>query len=112
MKEPYTGRISDPPWPGVMRRLSVRRRRSVDRGCAGRGIELRNHPSRWPTLLCDGEGNTSRCESASAGLAPAESKPRGMSTHFLHGNREILEVATITFRLWSGWERSVTVIPA
>jgi len=42
---------SDQPWPRVMRRLPARGRRSVDRGCAGRAIELRNHLIRVADLV-------------------------------------------------------------
>ena len=88
------------------------RRRSVDRGCAGCEIELRNNPSRLSTSLYEREDNMRRCVTASADLKPAESEDRSMYTHSLHGTREILEATTSTSRKWSGWERSMTARPA
>jgi len=38
MKEPYRVRLSEPLWPRVMRRLTVRQRRSVDRGRTGQPL--------------------------------------------------------------------------
>ena len=83
-------------------------RRSVDSGCAGCEIELRNNPSRLSTSLCDREDHMRRCVMASADLKPAESEDRSMYTHSLHGTREILGATTSTSRKWSGWERSMT----
>ena len=57
-------KVSDQPRPRVMRRLPVRGRRSVDRGCAGRAIELRNQspPGCRPSYGC---GKAARCAAIS-----------------------------------------------
>jgi len=44
MKESYKVRLSQSPWPRVMRGVGQPAGRSVHRGTTGRCIELRKHP--------------------------------------------------------------------
>ena len=84
------GRSSQPPWPRVMRRRRSRRRRSVDRGCAGGVLRLaigrllgadvvRTH-GRQHGVTREGEGDTD----------PAGSETPRMHRSTRHGNRESL----------------------
>jgi hypothetical protein len=54
-----------------------------------RGIELRNHFFRVPTLLPGGEGNIDRSAICELREDLAESEHPGMCGYFLCGNREV-----------------------
>ena len=67
---------------------AVRGRRSVDRGCAGRAIELRNHHSGAPTPFSLAEGNTVGGAKRESSGGPARSENQGMHAHSMRENRE------------------------
>jgi len=90
VKVHYIVRHSEPLWPRIMRRLSVRKRRSVGAGLRRRGIELRNQPSGASTLCDYGEDNTVCTDMRGAGR-PTESETLSMRRSSMHGNRESLE---------------------
>lgn len=58
MKEPYIKGEAAPLWPRVMRRLSVRRRRSVDRGSVGQPLSSEITSTGVPTAWSGREGKT------------------------------------------------------
>ena len=55
---------------------------------AGRGIELRKHPSGVPTLSRHGEGHTGDSATRELSSGTAESKTRGMRGNSMRGSRE------------------------
>jgi len=73
MKEPYIKGEAAPLWPRVMRRLSARRRRSVDRGSVGQPLSSEITSSGVPTTWSGREGKT---ESGANQLAAY--RPRGV----------------------------------
>ena len=68
-------RSSNPPWPRVMRRHSVRVRRSVDRGCSGQVLSSEITHFGKPTLWTEGEGKTVYRARASGIPDPRSHKP-------------------------------------
>ena len=93
MREPYGEGLATHTGPESCAGEPRGRRRSVDRGTSGLGIEPRKTQIEAPTLCDNGEGNADGCALASSrtGLAWSET-PRtlGSSTH---GNREISRLA-------------------
>ena len=63
----------------------------MGRGKRRRGIELRNHFFRVPTLLLDGDGNIDRSAICELREDLAESEHLGMRGYLMRGNREARE---------------------
>jgi len=63
--------------------------RSVDRGCAGWAIELRNHQLRMSTMLNEWEDYTHACSIREYASDPSESENQSMYINFICGSREI-----------------------
>ena len=92
-------RSSEPRWPRVMRQPAVRGRRSVDRGCAGRAIEPRNHHSGAPTPYPLAEGNTAGDAKRESSGGPARSENQGMHARSMRENRESPALPAALIRL-------------
>ena len=105
MREPYGEGLATHTGPESCAGEPRGRRRSVDRGTSGLGIEPRKTQIEAPTLCDNGEGNTDGCTLASSrtGLAWSETPcTLGSSTH---GNREISRPAVGV----RPWERGVSI---
>ncbi len=72
--------------------------RSVDRGCVGWAIELRNHPLGMPTMLNGWEGNMLECDTRECSSNPPESENHSIHINLIHGNREACHPARVRVR--------------
>ncbi len=83
MKESYTVRPSQSPWPRVMRRVGQPAGQSVHRGTTGRCMELRKPcPDKGKAIVMSNINGESD-------VTPTESQTTGTVGYFSHGSREI-----------------------